>query len=113
MIECRNLAKSYGKLEAVSDFSLHLEEHEFLSILGPSGCGKSTLLRLIAGLEVPSQGQVLLQNREISGEKIILPPQYSGDPRPGRMLRMLPHLAAARIICVVPAFSGRRSNRLA
>ena len=76
MIECKNLTKSYGTLEAVSDFSLHLEEHEFLSILGPSGCGKSTLLRLIAGLEVPNKGQVLLEKREISGEKIILPPEH-------------------------------------
>ena len=75
MIECRNLGKSYGTVQAVSEISLSLDEHEFLSILGPSGCGKSTLLRLIAGLEVPSQGQVFLQGQEISGRKIILPPE--------------------------------------
>ena len=63
MIECRNLTKNYGTLAAVSDFGLHLQEHEFISILGPSGCGKSTLLRLIAGLEVPSEGQVFLQKK--------------------------------------------------
>ncbi|HIO61030.1 MAG TPA: ATP-binding cassette domain-containing protein, partial [Deltaproteobacteria bacterium] len=72
MIECLNLTKNYGTLAAVSDFSFQLHEHEFISILGPSGCGKSTLLRLIAGLEVPSQGKVFLQNKEISGKKIIL-----------------------------------------
>ena len=69
MIECRNLGKSYGTLQAVSEISLSLDEHEFLSILGPSGCGKSTLLRLIAGLEVPSQGQVFLHGQEISAGK--------------------------------------------
>ena len=67
MIECRNLGKSYGVLQAVIGISLRLFEHEFLSILGPSGCGKSTLLRLIAGLEIPSQGQVFLHGQEISG----------------------------------------------
>ena len=69
MIECRNLTKNYGTLTAVSDISLHLREQEFISILGPSGCGKSTLLRLIAGLEVPSAGQVFMQDKEISGKK--------------------------------------------
>jgi ABC-type Fe3+/spermidine/putrescine transport system ATPase subunit len=39
MIECRNLAKNYGTLTAVSDISLHLREQEFISILGPSGRG--------------------------------------------------------------------------
>ena len=72
MIECRNLGKSYGTVNALSDVSLSLDEHEFVSILGPSGCGKSTLLRLIAGLEVPSQGQVILHGQEISGRKLDL-----------------------------------------
>ena len=62
MIECKNLGKTYGNVHAVSDISLSLDEYEFLSILGPSGCGKSTLLRLIAGLEVPSQGQIFLHD---------------------------------------------------
>ena len=75
MIECKNLGKSYGTLQAVSGISLRLDEHEFLSILGPSGCGKSTLLRLIAGLELRSQGQGFLHGQEISGRKIILPPE--------------------------------------
>ena len=109
MIECRNLAKSYGKLEAVSDFSLHLEEHEFLSILGPSGCGKSTLLRLIAGLEVPSQGQVLLQNREISGKKIILPPEHRKFGMIFQDFALFPHLSVESNIAY--GVSGSRNEK--
>ena len=93
MIECRNLGKSYGTVRAVSDISLSLDEHEFLSILGPSGCGKSTLLRLIAGLELPSQGQVLLQGQEISGRKIILPPERRKFGMIFQDFALFPHLS--------------------
>ena len=92
MIECRNLCKSYGNLKAVSGISLRLNEHEFLSILGPSGCGKSTLLRLIAGLEVPSQGQVFLHGNEISGSKIILPPERRKFGMIFQDFALFPHL---------------------
>ena len=63
MIECKNLTKSYGDLTAVKNFCFHLKEKEFISILGPSGCGKSTLLRLIAGLDIPTSGEILLYNQ--------------------------------------------------
>ena len=109
MIECRNLTKSYGVLDAVSDFSLHLEEHEFLSILGPSGCGKSTLLRLIAGLEVPSKGQVLLEKREISGEKIILPPEHRKFGMIFQDFALFPHLSIEKNIAY--GLSGSRSEK--
>ena len=93
MIECRNLAKKYGKMTAVSDISLHLREQEFISILGPSGCGKSTLLRLIAGIEVPSAGQVFLQDKEISGKKISLPPEYRKFGMIFQDFALFPHLS--------------------
>ena len=93
MIECRKLGKSYGTVRAVSDISLSLDEHEFLSILGPSGCGKSTLLRLIAGLEVPSQGQVFLHGQEISGRKIILPPERRKFGMIFQDFALFPHLS--------------------
>ena len=109
MIECRNLTKSYGELEAVSDFSLHLEEHEFISILGPSGCGKSTLLRLIAGLEVPSRGQVLLEKREISGEKIILPPERRKFGMIFQDFALFPHLSIEKNIAY--GVNGSRSEK--
>jgi iron(III) transport system ATP-binding protein len=95
MIECRNIAKNYGTLTAVSDVSLHLREQEFISILGPSGCGKSTLLRLIAGLEVPSAGQLFLQDKEISGKKISLPPERRRFGMIFQNFALFPHLSVA------------------
>ena len=93
MIECRNLSKSYGNVQAVIRISLRLCDYEFLSILGPSGCGKSTLLRLIAGLEVPSQGKVFLHGQEISGSKIILPPEHRKFGMIFQDFALFPHLS--------------------
>lgn len=51
---------------ALSDISLQVEEGEFISFLGPSGCGKTTMLSIIAGLLVPTEGSVLVENRPVS-----------------------------------------------
>jgi iron(III) transport system ATP-binding protein len=57
----------YGKTVAVSDFSLDIAAGEIVALLGPSGCGKTTLLRLAAGVERPSEGTILLNDREVAG----------------------------------------------
>lgn len=58
----RNLSKEYkskrGEVLALEDISIHIKDHEFVSVVGPSGCGKTTLLRLIAGLIEPSTGTI-------------------------------------------------------
>ena len=54
-----------GEVEAVVNLTFKVEEGEFLTIIGPSGCGKSTLLRLLAGLEQPDSGQVVLQRQPL------------------------------------------------
>ena len=92
MIECKNLTKVYGSLTAVNDINLKIKEKEFISILGPSGCGKSSLLRLIAGLEVPSRGQVFLNNQEISGNKIYLAPEHRKFGMIFQDFTLFPHL---------------------
>jgi NitT/TauT family transport system ATP-binding protein len=55
---------------ALTDINLTVQDGEFLSILGPSGCGKSTLLEILAGLQIPSAGQVLLDNRTVTGTDV-------------------------------------------
>src|SRR4028118_977633 len=66
-LELHNLNKTYNpKVIPVKDVSIDVDEGEFLTLLGPSGCGKSTLLRLIAGLEQPTRGKVMINDRDVS-----------------------------------------------
>lgn len=66
-LEIHNLNKTYTpKVVPVKDISIDIDEGDFLTLLGPSGCGKSTLLRLIAGLEQPTRGKVVINGRNMT-----------------------------------------------
>lgn len=71
VLSIKDLHKSFrkddGELVAIEDFNLDIMDGEFVCVLGPSGCGKTTLLRIIAGLEEPTSGKILLKNKEITG----------------------------------------------
>lgn len=60
MIEVTRLAKSFGELRVLADISFRVDRDEFVTIFGPSGCGKSTILRILAALEAPDSGQLLV-----------------------------------------------------
>ena len=70
-IECLDVSKTYegrnGAVEALRGISIACEEGEFVCLLGLSGCGKSTLLQMIAGLEAPTTGQIVVAGRELDG----------------------------------------------
>lgn len=65
MLEVINVSKSYGKNKVIKSQSIHFEAGKVYALTGPSGCGKSTLLNLLARLEKPSQGEVLLRGENI------------------------------------------------
>lgn len=66
-LELVHLNKTFNsKVVPVKDISLTVEDGEFLSLLGPSGCGKSTILRMIAGLELPTRGRVVIGGRDVT-----------------------------------------------
>jgi putative ABC transport system ATP-binding protein len=70
ILETRGLKKQYGEgeaaVEAVKGIDLQVEPGEFVAIMGRSGSGKSTLLAMLGGVEVPSSGQVLIENRDLA-----------------------------------------------
>lgn len=66
IIELRSLTKSYGDKTIINGLNLTINNGEFLTILGPSGCGKTTVLRLIAGLEDPNGGKIILDGQDIT-----------------------------------------------
>lgn len=68
IIELRHISKVYSDngFKAVDDFNLEVKRGEFVTFLGPSGCGKTTILRMIAGFEMPTSGEILLNGEDIS-----------------------------------------------
>jgi len=71
MLSIENLRKAFpleeGELVAIENFNLKVEKGEFVCILGPSGCGKTTILRMIAGLDTQTSGDIVLDEKNISG----------------------------------------------
>jgi sulfate transport system ATP-binding protein len=66
-IEVRNITKRFGDFVALDDVSVHVPDGSLTGLLGPSGGGKSTLLRVIAGLEAPDAGEVLIEGADTTG----------------------------------------------
>lgn len=67
-LSLKNVCKVYPNgFEAVKDFNLEVEDQEFIIFVGPSGCGKSTLLRMLAGLDFPSAGNIIIDDRKVTG----------------------------------------------
>ncbi|HOV13406.1 MAG TPA: ATP-binding cassette domain-containing protein, partial [Spirochaetota bacterium] len=64
-VEVSNINKYFGSFKVLNNVNLTIQKGEFFSLLGPSGCGKTTLLRIIAGFEFPSEGNLLLDGKNI------------------------------------------------
>jgi len=92
MIQTVNLTKRYHRLAAVKEVNLDFLSGEILSILGPSGCGKTTLLRLIAGLERPDKGRVVIHGTEVSTHAKMAAPSKRGLSMIFQELALWPHM---------------------
>ncbi len=87
-----NVTRSYGDATALAGVSLAVAPGEIVCLLGPSGCGKTTLLRVVSGIEKPSSGRVLINDREVAGPQRFVPPE---DRSIGLMFQdfaLFPHL---------------------
>src|SRR5438477_10360579 len=99
------ITKTYsgGKSPAVDDVSLSIRDREFMVLLGPSGCGKTTLLRMIAGLEYPDAGRIVIGDRDVTD----LPPRKRGIAMVFQSYAVFPHLTVFENI----AFGLRMQKR--
>ena len=66
VLEFRQVIKRFASVNAVDQVSFSVESGEIFTLLGPSGCGKTTTLRLVAGLEEPDGGEILINNRLVA-----------------------------------------------
>jgi len=94
VVEVRGLSKHFGDVVAVDGVDIRSEEGEFLVLLGPSGCGKTTLLRMIAGLEQPTAGEILLGGEDVVG----LPPRARRIAMVFQSYALYPHMTVANNI---------------
>ena len=88
IIETRNLTKHFGGVKAVNGISLAISEGELVVILGPSGCGKTTLMRMIAGLEDPTEGDILIGGLVVTD----LPPRARSIAMVFQSYALYPHM---------------------
>jgi multiple sugar transport system ATP-binding protein len=91
VLEVRGLAKHFGDFKALKGIDLATREGEFLTIVGPSGCGKTTLMRVIAGLEQPTAGDVLVNGKVITP----LPPRARNIAMVFQSYALYPHMSVA------------------
>ena len=103
------VTKRFGAAMAVSDLSLDVARGEFVSLLGPSGCGKTTTLRMIAGLESPSSGSILIAGHDVSR----VPPEARDIGMVFQSLALFPHMSVADNIAFGLRMRGRSRDRLA
>ena len=88
-IALEGVSKGFGKVAAVRNVTLAIEDGEFFSLLGPSGCGKTTTLRMIAGFEEPDEGRIVLQGKDVTS----VPPNRRPVNMVFQQYALFPHMS--------------------
>jgi iron(III) transport system ATP-binding protein len=108
-VEFRDVVKRYGTATAVAGVSFTVEAGTLVTLLGPSGCGKTTTLRMIAGLELPSEGRILIAGRDVTN--------LSATQRDVSMVfqsyALFPHMSVLENVCYGLRRSGQRKAEAA
>ncbi len=105
-VETRNIKRHFGDVRAVDGVSLATKEGEFLVLLGPSGCGKTTFLRMIAGLEPPTAGEILIGGQVVND----LPPRARKIAMVFQSYALYPHMTVFKNIAFPLKAQGVRKD---
>jgi ABC-type Fe3+/spermidine/putrescine transport system ATPase subunit len=108
-VELKNVAKTFdkGRIIAVDNVNLHVRDREYLTLLGPSGCGKTTTLRMIAGLELPDEGEVYIGEKRVSG----LPPEERDIGYVFQEYALFPHMDVWDNVTYGPSVKGWKEEK--
>ena len=101
-LELIHVSKLFGDVRAVDDVSLSIQHGEFLTLLGPSGSGKTTTLNMIAGFDIPSRGDILLENEDIT----TVAPNDRGIGMVFQNYALFPHMTVAENVAYGLKVSG-------
>jgi ABC-type Fe3+/spermidine/putrescine transport system ATPase subunit len=112
-VTLKNVVKTYdkGRIIAVDHVNLTVHDREYLTLLGPSGCGKTTTLRMIAGLQLPDEGEITIGNRLVSN----LPPEYRDIGYVFQEYALFPHMDVWNNVTYGPRVKGweeKKSNKI-
>lgn len=92
-LEIKNLVKRYGQVTAVDHINLTIGEGKLFSFLGPSGCGKTTTLRMIAGLETPTEGEIVVGGSVLSDSRHVTLPEKRNMSMVFQSYAVWPHMS--------------------
>jgi spermidine/putrescine ABC transporter ATP-binding subunit len=101
-ISIKRVSKHFGAVKAVDDIAFDIRRGEFFSLLGPSGCGKTTLLRMLAGFEVPTSGEIMIDGQPMA----VVPPHLRPTNMVFQNYAIFPHLNVRQNI----AYGLRKKN---
>jgi spermidine/putrescine transport system ATP-binding protein len=103
LIELRNVTKAFEDNVVLDDFSLAVNQNEFITLLGPSGCGKTTTLRIVGGFESPDSGRVFFEGRDITD----VPPNKRHINTVFQKYALFPHMNVGQNIAFGLHISGK------
>src|SRR6201981_3846213 len=92
ILEVKAVTKRFGRTLTADELSLTIDHGEFFTFLGPSGSGKSTILRMVAGLETPDTGQILIEGQDVS----TVPPWRRNLGMMFQQYAVFPHMTVAQ-----------------
>ena len=106
-IRVQNLHKAFADFVAVKDSTFTVRDGEFFCLLGPSGCGKTTTLRMIAGLELPTSGQIFLGDEDVTFKRA----SHRDIAFVFQLFALYPHMNVRRNIAFPLRLAGHAARR--